>query len=128
MSAWRLKRLEVNLITFADWKANTSYDGFDRDAQVVQWFWDFINNSSDDHCRLLLQFVTGSSSVPFGGFSKLGGEKGFIISRWVGVSDRLPGASTCFNTLKLPEYRDAQTLQAMIARALDFGCHGFEFG
>jgi hypothetical protein len=39
--------------------------------------------------------------------------------------DRLPSASTCFNTLKLPNYRRKETLRAKLLYAISAGA-GFE--
>ncbi|TRY89279.1 hypothetical protein DNTS_014789 [Danionella cerebrum] len=54
----------------------------------------------------LLQFVTGTSSVPYEGFTALRGSNGlrrFCIEKW-GKITSLPRAHTCFNRLDLPPY------------------------
>ncbi|CAK5065463.1 unnamed protein product [Meloidogyne enterolobii] len=64
----------------------------------------------------LLQFVTGSASVPFEGFKGLRGSNGlkpFCIERW-GDEESLPRAHTCFNRLDLPAYSNKQKMFSKI--------------
>ncbi|XP_028054522.1 E3 ubiquitin-protein ligase UPL7-like [Camellia sinensis] len=70
---------------------------------------------------LLLKFVTSCSRAPLLGFKYL--QPTFTIHKvacdvplWATFGgqdvDRLPSASTCYNTLKLPTYKRASTLRA----------------
>ena len=67
----------------------------------------------NDHRLRLLQFVTGTASLPYEGFAALRGAVGharkFCIERW-GNPDALPRAHTCFNRLDLPPYPSFQVL------------------
>lgn len=74
-------------IDVADWRRNTEYRSGYHDAhQVIQWFWIAIEYRFDNEQRLrLLQFVTGTSSIPFEGFAALRGSNGprkFCIEKW----------------------------------------------
>uniref|UniRef100_A0A3B3XYF3 HECT-type E3 ubiquitin transferase n=1 Tax=Poecilia mexicana TaxID=48701 RepID=A0A3B3XYF3_9TELE len=73
-------------------------------------------------CRLrLLQFVTGTSSVPYEGFASLRGSNGlrrFCIEKWGKVTS-LPRAHTCFNRLDLPPYPSYTTLYEKLLIAVE---------
>lgn len=58
-------------IDIDDWKLHTVYSGYDNDSDVIKWFWEVIEEFSQNERVLMLQFVTGSSRVPFGGFDRL---------------------------------------------------------
>jgi HECT-domain (ubiquitin-transferase) len=66
-------------IDVEDWKVHTEYDCADAataggaDSPVSQWFWQIVEAyDSVDRARLL-QFVTGTSAIPTGGFAALRG-------------------------------------------------------
>ncbi|KAA0718612.1 E3 ubiquitin-protein ligase HECW1 [Triplophysa tibetana] len=73
---------------------------------VVRWFWGAVERFNNEQRLRLLQFVTGTSSVPYEGFTALRGSNGlrrFCIEKW-GKITSLPRAHTCFNRLDLPPY------------------------
>ncbi|CAJ0933446.1 unnamed protein product [Ranitomeya imitator] len=44
-----------------DWIKNTEYtSGYDKDDQVIKWFWEVVQELTQEERVLLLQFVTGS--------------------------------------------------------------------
>jgi len=51
-----------------DWKINSIYKGYSENSQVVQNFWLIISSLSQEDLGKFLQFCTGSSRVPIGGF------------------------------------------------------------
>jgi len=62
---------------------------------------------------IIMQFATGSSRVPLGGFGNLRGMEGlckFTLQK-IPKQKRLPMATTCFNMLKLPEYASFDELK-----------------
>lgn len=83
-----------------DWRQNTEYRGGYHDShQVIIWFWHVIERFSNEQRLRLLQFVTGTSSIPIEGFANLRGSTGprrFCIEKW-GKPNSLPRAHTCFN-------------------------------
>uniref|UniRef100_W5LIN6 HECT-type E3 ubiquitin transferase n=1 Tax=Astyanax mexicanus TaxID=7994 RepID=W5LIN6_ASTMX len=95
---------EIDLI---DWRSNTEYRGGFHDGHVViRWFWMAVERFNNEQRLRLLQFVTGTSSVPYEGFAALRGSNGlrrFCIEKW-GKITSLPRAHTCFNRLDLPPY------------------------
>lgn len=62
-----------------DWEANTEYKGYySRSHQVIKWFWDIVKQLEQKHLERFLQFCTGTSRVPIGGFSALESNRGQI--------------------------------------------------
>lgn len=87
-------------IDINDWRQNTEYRGGYHDShQVIIWFWSTIERFSNEQRLRLMQFVTGTSSIPIDGFANLRGSTGprrFCIEKW-GKPNSLPRAHTCFN-------------------------------
>uniref|UniRef100_A0A673MRP2 E3 ubiquitin-protein ligase HACE1 n=1 Tax=Sinocyclocheilus rhinocerous TaxID=307959 RepID=A0A673MRP2_9TELE len=116
-------------IDVMDWKKNTEYtSGYDLQEPVIQWFWEVVENLTQEERVLLLQFVTGSSRVPHGGFAFLMGGSGlqkFTIAAVPYTSNLLPTSSTCINMLKLPEYPSKDVLRDRLLVALHCGSYGY---
>ncbi|XP_051721934.1 E3 ubiquitin-protein ligase HACE1 isoform X2 [Ctenopharyngodon idella] len=116
-------------IDVMDWKRNTEYtSGYDLQEPVIQWFWEVVENLTQEERVLLLQFVTGSSRVPHGGFAFLMGGSGlqkFTIAAVPYTSNLLPTSSTCINMLKLPEYPSKDVLRDRLLVALHCGSYGY---
>uniref|UniRef100_A0A8C1TF90 E3 ubiquitin-protein ligase HACE1 n=1 Tax=Cyprinus carpio TaxID=7962 RepID=A0A8C1TF90_CYPCA len=94
----------------------------------LQWFWEVVENLTQEERVLLLQFVTGSSRVPHGGFAFLMGGSGlqkFTIAAVPYTSNLLPTSSTCINMLKLPEYPSKDVLRDRLLVALHCGSYGY---
>ncbi|KYO24658.1 E3 ubiquitin-protein ligase HACE1 isoform X1 [Alligator mississippiensis] len=112
-----------------DWLKNTEYtSGYERGDQVIQWFWDVVEELSQEERVLLLQFVTGSSRVPHGGFAHIMGGSGlqnFTIAAVPYTPNLLPTSSTCINMLKLPEYPSKEILKDRLLVALHCGSYGY---
>ncbi len=73
--------------------------------------------------------VTGTASVPVGGFKQLMGVHGpqtFTITK-VAEVNQLPLASTCFNLLKLPPYESLEKMKKNFDIAIKYGKEGFGF-
>ncbi|XP_050678587.1 E3 ubiquitin-protein ligase HECW1 isoform X3 [Leptidea sinapis] len=106
----------------SDWRANTEYRGGYHDAHpVILWFWQAIDRFTNEQRLRLMQFVTGTSSIPYEGFSALRGSTGprrFCIERW-GRIESLPRAHTCFNRLDLPPYPTPQLLYEKLLLAVE---------
>ena len=73
-------------IDVADWRKNTEYrSGYHDSHPVIQWFWAAIERFTNEQRLCLLQFVTGTSSIPYEGFAALRGSTGprkFCIEKW----------------------------------------------
>nr|XP_023662050.1 E3 ubiquitin-protein ligase HACE1 isoform X1 [Paramormyrops kingsleyae] len=116
-------------IDVSDWSRNTEYtSGYDLEEPVIQWFWEVVRSLTQEERVLLLQFVTGSSRVPHGGFAYLMGGSGlqkFTIAAVPYTANLLPTSSTCINMLKLPEYPSQEVLRDRLLVALHCGSYGY---
>lgn len=72
----------VPVIDVNDWRNNTVYTGSLNDEgphnEIGAWFWQLVEEMDQEMRARLLQFVTGCSGVPIGGFSHLQGNDGNI--------------------------------------------------
>ena len=89
-----------------DLKKHTRYDGFNENDEIIKWFWEWLEECNDHEQSLYLKFVSGRARLPK--------EKDFkyehIIANNNNNNDALPHSATCFFTLKLPVYKDKETL------------------
>lgn len=119
--------LEIDL---EDWKIHTEYKGYDQRDVVIRWFWCAVYEMTNDDRLNLLQFVTGTKSLPIQGFKALRGSNGslkmFTIEKW-GTHDSLPRSHTCFNRLDLPSYTSKEVLKNKLKIAINESCiYGIE--
>lgn len=73
-------------------KSKFSCPGYHDSHPVIHWFWLAIERFDNERRLRLLQFVTGTSSVPYEGFAALRGSNGprrFCIEKW-GKPSSLP--------------------------------------
>ncbi|XP_068008679.1 E3 ubiquitin-protein ligase HECW1 isoform X7 [Melanerpes formicivorus] len=109
-------------IDLNDWRNNTEYRGGYHDGHIViRWFWAAVERFNNEQRLRLLQFVTGTSSVPYEGFTALRGSNGlrrFCIEKW-GKITSLPRAHTCFNRLDLPPYPSYSMLYEKLLTAVE---------
>ncbi|XP_065839906.1 E3 ubiquitin-protein ligase HECW2-like isoform X2 [Oscarella lobularis] len=115
-------------IDIGDWRTNTDYrSGYHNGHRTIKWFWAAVEKFDNERRLRLLQFVTGTSSIPYEGFAALRGSNGprkFCIDKW-GTPKDLPRAHTCFNRLDLPAYRSFNQLVEKLTTAIEFGSAGF---
>ncbi|CAM9961184.1 unnamed protein product [Ectocarpus fasciculatus] len=114
-----------------DLQNNTEYTNFKTTDKEIQWFWNVLRSFSREDLALFLQFVTGTSKVPLGGFATLQGMRGiqkFNVHKAFGGSHLLPAAHTCFNQLDLPKYTSEEMTRERILLAIHEGSEGFGFG
>ena len=96
-------------------KENTRYEDFKKDDEVIKWFWEWLEKCSDHEKSLYLKFVCGRTRLPK--------DKNFsynhIIKRnYYNDKDSFPHSATCFFTLKLPVYKDRETLEKKMNYAI----------
>jgi E3 ubiquitin-protein ligase HUWE1 len=116
-------------IDVSDLKAHTEYVGYRPTDETIQWFWQAVESFDASDRAKFLMFVTGTSKVPLGGFKALLGQRGpqrFTIQKG-GDPESLPASHTCFNTLDLPQYRDADTCREKLMIAIRECGEGFGF-
>uniref|UniRef100_A0A1B6KDB2 HECT-type E3 ubiquitin transferase n=1 Tax=Graphocephala atropunctata TaxID=36148 RepID=A0A1B6KDB2_9HEMI len=109
-------------IDLTDWRTHTEYrSGYHDNHPVIVWFWAAMERFSNEQRLRLLQFVTGTSSVPYEGFAALRGSTGprkFCVEKW-GKPNSLPRAHTCFNRLDLPPYPTPEILYEKLLLAVE---------
>ncbi|XP_021334623.2 E3 ubiquitin-protein ligase HECW2 isoform X1 [Danio rerio] len=109
-------------IDLSDWRNNTEYRGGYHDNHIViRWFWAAVERFNNEQRLRLLQFVTGTSSIPYEGFASLRGSNGprrFCVEKWGKVTS-LPRAHTCFNRLDLPPYPSFSMLYEKMVTAVE---------
>ncbi|KAL0426474.1 UNVERIFIED_CONTAM: E3 ubiquitin-protein ligase UPL7 [Sesamum latifolium] len=122
-------------IDVEDLRKNTQYTGgYSEGSRTIKLFWEVFAGFEPRERCMLLKFVTSCSRAPLLGFKHL--HPAFTIHKvacdaplWAAFGgqdvDRLPSASTCYNTLKLPTYKRASTLRAKLLYAINSNA-GFE--
>eukprot|EP00826_Nyctotherus_ovalis_P049847 TRINITY_DN6051_c0_g1_i3.p1 TRINITY_DN6051_c0_g1~~TRINITY_DN6051_c0_g1_i3.p1 ORF type:complete len:405 (-),score=90.86 TRINITY_DN6051_c0_g1_i3:159-1373(-) len=124
-----------SIISIEDWKANTRYAGnYNKDHQVVRWFWEVLSQLSGSELESFLHFCTGSNRVPAEGFAGLTSNNG-KRSRFVVESREFKGngtdfvvAHTCFNKVEVPEYRSVEEMRKAIKTIISTPiCYQFSF-
>ena len=79
----------------------------------------------EDHAKLL-QFASGLSRLPVGGFADL--TPPFKLSLNLSLAPTsLPTAHTCFNNVGIPPYSSAADLRQKLMCAIYEGAGGFSF-
>lgn len=111
-------------IDLAEFKAAVQYNSWRAGDEVVRWFWAAVESFSEEERARLLQFITGSSQLPLGGFGAL--TSPISINKIYGT-DTLPQASTCFNRFNLPSYTSYAVLSERLLYAINEGSQGFGF-
>ncbi|KAJ8721167.1 hypothetical protein PYW07_001942 [Mythimna separata] len=97
--------------------------GSGRDwERLLSWFWAALANFSTEERARLLQFTTGCSQLPSGGFQELNPRFQITAAPNFGA---LPTAHTCFNQLCLPDYDSYEQLVHALLWAINEGGEGF---
>uniref|UniRef100_A0A2A4K2U1 HECT-type E3 ubiquitin transferase n=1 Tax=Heliothis virescens TaxID=7102 RepID=A0A2A4K2U1_HELVI len=110
-------------VSVADWRAHALVSGSGRDwERVLGWLWAALANFSTEERARLLQFTTGCSQLPPGGFQELNPRFQITAAPNFGA---LPTAHTCFNQLCLPDYDSYEQLVHALLWAINEGGEGF---
>ena len=107
-------------ISVDDLRANTEWEA---ETSQANWFWTVVTELEQSERARLLQFVTGSSHVPLGGFKDF--QPKIKCRKLEGQRDRLPHAHTCFNQLDLPAYSSLEDMRRLVRIAITEGNEGF---
>jgi len=118
-----------------DWRSNTVETGKELALPGnAEWFWEIVAGWSHEQRAKFLQFVTGTSQVPLGGFSKLAGHLGEIKKfelKWVtydAETSRYPRGHTCFNRLDIPAFPNREEMQLCVEAVLNIDVEHLRFG
>ncbi|GAA5837803.1 hypothetical protein JCM9279_006865 [Rhodotorula babjevae] len=111
----------VSELDLVDWEKHTDYRGYQKDDQLVRWFWQVVGTWDLEKKARLLQFTTGTSRVPVNGFKDLQGSDGprrFTLEKTGDIS-QLPRSHTCFNRLELAPYPTYEMLEQKLTFAVE---------
>ncbi|XP_058965485.2 apoptosis-resistant E3 ubiquitin protein ligase 1 [Pocillopora verrucosa] len=92
--------------------------------KTLEWFWTIVTSFTQEELARLVQFITGSSQLPPGGFVELSPQ---IQISYAPFTNALPTAHTCFNQLCLPSYSSFKEMQKKLLLAINEGSEGFGF-
>jgi E3 ubiquitin-protein ligase HECTD2 len=98
----------------ASLRAVATYDNWSvprpETLPVVQWFWDFFEQTQPQAQRKILSFITGSDRIPAMGATSLT----IRVACLGDDASRFPTARTCFNMLGLYRYTTREQLERML--------------
>ncbi|XP_041982251.1 apoptosis-resistant E3 ubiquitin protein ligase 1 isoform X2 [Aricia agestis] len=110
-------------VCVSDWRAHALVVGAGREwERRVGWLWAALHSFSADERARLLQFTTGCSQLPPGGFKELNPRFQITAAPTFGA---LPTAHTCFNQLCLPDYDSYEQMVHALLWAINEGGEGF---
>uniref|UniRef100_A0A061RFF5 HECT-type E3 ubiquitin transferase n=2 Tax=Tetraselmis sp. GSL018 TaxID=582737 RepID=A0A061RFF5_9CHLO len=122
-------------IDLDDMRAHARYSGgYSASSSTIKLFWKVVEGMSAADQGALLKFATSCSRAPLGGFAHLNPpftihkvpcEASLLAAVGGKDVDRLPSASTCYNMLKLPNFRRASTMRDKLLYAVRSNA-GFE--
>ena len=118
-------------IDVSDWEENTDYKGYSPSDEIIINFWKIVSKLPQEKLSRLLQFSTGSTRVPVGGFKSLQSNRGKLAPFSIYKIEYEKGkknyikARTCFNRINLPNFPDEKTLLEAINFVIDNEILGF---
>ena len=118
-------------IDVSDWIENTDYEGYSPSDEIIINFWDIVKELPQEKLSRLLQFSTGSTRVPVGGFKSLQSNRGNLAPFSIYRLEYEKGkrnyikARTCFNRINLPNFPDKEKLLEGINFVIDNEILGF---
>ena len=118
-------------IDIEDWRMNSRYKNYTSTDEVIINFWSIMDTLSQEELSKFLQFCTGSSRVPIGGFAALESNRGykckFCITKveYINNERNFLKAHTCFNRLDLPTFPNKNALKEAITFILNNETFGF---
>lgn len=116
---WDKSTLEMNIIPD---------HGYTKSSPVFLNLMTYLASLSKENQKKFIQFTTGTSRLPLGGFANLN-PKLTVVKRHTEHYDNpdffLPSVMTCQNYLKLPEYSSYEILQSKISLAINEGADEF---
>ncbi|KAL8690268.1 MAG: hypothetical protein Q9218_004252 [Villophora microphyllina] len=112
-------------IDIADLRKNTQYGGLyalgddGLEHPTILLFWSVVQTFTNEDKARLVRFVTSTPRAPLLGFGNLNPK--FSIRDGGGDEKRLPTTSTCVNLLKLPLYKEGETLRERLLYSVRAG-------
>jgi E3 ubiquitin-protein ligase HUWE1 len=90
--------------------------------KILPWFFNSVQSMSDEERGRLLQFTTGSSLLPHGGFKEL--QPAFRITL-TNTTGKLPLAHTCFSEICLSTHNSFEEFNRALRTAINECTEGF---
>ncbi|KAI8102483.1 hypothetical protein M9435_006083 [Picochlorum sp. BPE23] len=116
-------------IDIKDWKKHCRVTGGYTDkSRPIKLFWKVVASMDQETIRQLLKFATATTAAPLGGFKYM--NPPFTVQQaasdlvhpamglFGGSKERLPSASTCSNTLRLPPYMREKIMREKLLYAI----------
>jgi hypothetical protein len=106
LSKWSdLERLVCGntLIDVALLRSMTRYSSYSESDREIAWFWEIMNELSQEDLKAYLVFTWGRSRLPLSAADF--GDKRMVIERCSGNALALPSSHTCSFQLDLPRYQ-----------------------
>ena len=100
-------------------KSMTEYaDGYEEENEIIQYFWESLNEMNSKQLSLFLSFVSACERLPR---SQSDFTMPFTIKKCSNPNpnERLPTAQTCFFELKLPAYTSKKICFQQIVTAIE---------
>ncbi|XP_050303138.1 E3 ubiquitin-protein ligase HERC2 [Anthonomus grandis grandis] len=102
-------------------KSVATYKGIDSTAPLIQWFWEVMEDFSNQERSLFLRFVWGRTRLPRTIADFRGRDFVIqIIDKYTPPDQFLPESYTCFFLLKIPKYSCKHILQQKLKYAIHF--------
>ncbi|EKX45009.1 hypothetical protein GUITHDRAFT_71756, partial [Guillardia theta CCMP2712] len=106
-----------------DWRKHTELVGWKASDNVVKWFFEMLEQASNEFRCCVLKFSCALSRPPAGGFRRMPNK--FRICKTELPLPRLPTAHTCFAEIVLPEYQTRDDLIQAFQRVVVEGMDNF---
>lgn len=102
-------------------KSVATYKGIDATAPLVQWFWEVMEEFSNNERSLFLRFVWGRTRLPRTIADFRGRDFVLqVLDKYNPPDQFLPESYTCFFLLKMPRYSCKEILQEKLKYAIHF--------
>ncbi|KAI4296622.1 hypothetical protein L6164_036568 [Bauhinia variegata] len=101
-------------ITVEDWRAHTTYNGYEETDEQISWFWEIVERMPIEQKKNLLYFWTALRNLPPGGFTGL--EDFLSIYKTTESEDHLPSSNTCFYRLRFPAYSSEKVMEHSLTK------------
>ncbi|CAH1128754.1 unnamed protein product [Ceutorhynchus assimilis] len=102
-------------------KSVATYKGIDSTAPLIQWFWEVMEEFTNQERSLFLRFVWGRTRLPRTIADFRGRDFVIqIIDKYSPPDHFLPESYTCFFLLKMPKYSCKHVLQQKLKYAIHF--------
>ena len=102
----------LSVLCLLDWKTYSVVNGF-TNLTPVNWFWEILEDFSEEERINLLQFSTGLRRLPQNKFSEL--VPAFTISEGNGNDDAYPTSNTCIHQLVIPPYTSKANMKEKLS-------------